>query len=184
MQENLFYSYPEYLTYFYDNSGFIRYSWKKYLKKVSTQKCATILLRNSLIPKAEIKEFIENCVHLNNDSLPKDDDFAFLSTYGYRDLIDEILIKATTEKFSFDWWIKENPKFIKFYIKQNFIEHNSLFFDNLLKNFDVPNHSKKNEEIIYSALSSIISEIPEFMDYIKGIAENLSFDLDNILFLF
>lgn len=184
LQENLFYYYPEYLTYFKDNKEHVRAAWKQNLEKSSTQKCATILLRNSLIPQSELHEFIRDAVLQNKDSIPKDDDLIFLSTYGYRKTVDEILDDATKKGTSYSWWVTANKKFIKFYIKYNLIEKNTTFFDMLFTNYTENTSDTENKNIIYSALSNVISESPDFMHFIQERATELSFDLDDILFLF
>lgn len=184
LQENLFHSCPDYLTFFKDNSEYIRSTWKTNLAKSPTQKCATILLRNSLIPHNEIKEFVHDCVFLNENSIPKDEDFIYLTAYGYRNLVDEIFDKGTKENYSFNWWIAKNQKFIKFYIKQNLIEKNEAFIDMLLNNFNSNKQNPENANIIYSALSSLITDVADFMKFVQDRAIQQSFDIDNILFLF
>lgn len=184
LQENLFHSCPDYLTFFKDNSEYIRSTWKTNLAKSPTQKCATILLRNSLIPHNEIKEFVHDCVFLNENSIPKDEDFIYLTAYGYRNLVDEIFDKGTKENYSFNWWITKNQKFIKFYIKQNLIEKNEAFIDMLLNNFNSNKQNPENANIIYSALSSLITDVADFMKFVQDRAIQQSFDIDNILFLF
>ena len=184
LQENLFHSYPEYLTYFKDNNEYIRSAWKTNLSKSSTQKCAATLLRNSLVPQNEMKEFIRECAYQNENSIPKDEDFTYLSSYGYREVINEFFDKGTKESHAFNWWITKNQKFIKFYIKQNLIEKNDLFIDMLLNNYNSSKQNAENANIIYTALSSLIADIPDFMEYVQSRASYLSFDIDNIVFFF
>lgn len=128
LQENLFHSYPEYLTYFKDNNEYIRSAWKTNMSKSSTQKCAATLLRNSLILQNEIIKFIRDCAYQNKNSIPIDEDFTYLASYGYREVIDEFFDKGTKESNSFNWWITKNQKFIKFYIKQILTEENVLLW--------------------------------------------------------
>lgn len=184
LQENLFHSCPEYLIYFKNDNEYIRSTWKTNLAKSPTQKCAAILLRNSLIPQNELKEFIHDCVFLNENSIPKDDDFIYLSAYGYREVINEIFDKGTREGNAYNWWITKNQKFIKFYIKQNLIEKNDSFIDMLLNNYTSDKQNPENTNIIYSALSTLMSDIPDFMKYVQDRASDISFDIDNILFFF
>ncbi len=184
LQENLFHSYPEYLTYFKDNTEFIRSAWKTNLAKSSTQKCAATLLRNSLIPQNEIKEFIRDCAYQNENSIPKDEDFIYLSSYGYREVIDEFFDKGTKESHAFNWWVAKNQKFIKFYIKQNLIEKNDSFIDMLLSNYNSSKQNSENANIIYTSLSTLMNDIPDFMEYVQTRANHLSFDIDNIVFFF
>ena len=115
---------------------------------------------------------------------PRGEGFTYLSSYGYREVIYEFFDKGTKESHAFNWWITKNQKFIKFYIKQNLIEKNDLFIDMLLNNNTSSKQNPKNANIIYAALSSLIADIPNFMEYVQSRANHLSFDIDNIIFFF
>ena len=54
----------------------------------------------------------------------------------------------------------------------------------LLNNYNSSKQNAENANIIYTALSSLIADIPDFMEYVQSRASYLSFDIDNIVFFF
>ena len=56
--------------------------------------------------------------------------------------------------------------------------------DMLLNNYNSSKQNAENANIIYTALSSLIADIPDFMEYVQSRASYLSFDIDNIVFFF
>ena len=64
------------------------------------------------------------------------------------------------------------------------MKKNDLFIDMLLNNYNSSKQNAENANIIYTALSSLIADIPDFMEYVESRASYLSFDIDNIVFFF
>lgn len=54
----------------------------------------------------------------------------------------------------------------------------------LLNNYNSSKQNPENANIIYTALSSLITDIPDFMEYVQSRSNHLSFDIDNIVFFF
>ena len=182
LQKELFEYCPEFLTYFKDSS-MVRELWKTTLKKVNTFKIASVLLRNSLVEVDQIKEFINDCAYMNADAIPKDEDFKFLIPYGFQDKIDDFLETALTKITSLEWWVKENQKFIKFYIKYSFNMKNAKIIDLFINGYS-NTISDEKIDILYRLFSEVINDNNINLEYAKERALANKFDIDDILFIY
>lgn len=173
---------PEFLTHFKNNSDLIRKLWMKNLGEVRTPRVACTLLRNSIIPTKEIKEFIKHCVFNSHDIIPNEEELIFLEPYGYNEKIIYIFKTALTSESAFAWWTEKNEKFIKFFIKYNIQKKNQEFVKMCLAEYPKQIKSKQRATI-YSTLSTLIED-EVLAAFVKQCAAEISFDLEDITFMF
>lgn len=173
---------PEFLTHFKNNSDLIRKLWMKNLGEVRTPRVACTLLRNSIIPTKEIKEFIKHCVFNSHDIIPNEEELIFLEPYGYNEKIIYIFKTALTSESAFAWWTEKNEKFIKFFIKYNIQNKNQEFVKMCLAEYPKQIKSKQRATI-YSTLSTLIED-EVLAAFVKQCAAEISFDLEDITFMF
>ncbi len=173
---------PEFLIYFKnENAEYIRQLWKKSDSVTAKQAC--VLLRNTIVPANQIDELIEDCIYKNKNHIPKVEELEFLIPYGYVKRLNYIIEKALSEGKAFEWWLKDNNKFMKFYIKYNFTIKKSDIIDMFLKNVTYIPEGEQTR-VLFSLFSGIIRENDEFLAYTKQRAVSLGVDLDKLLMIF
>lgn len=175
LNQEMFFWCPEYLTFFSDNNHYIRESWKKSLKEQASLKAAAALLRNSLIPHAEIPELIREHVYHMNDAIPRDEDIVFLSQYGYEKQLETVFQRILTEKSVFEWWVDQNPRFIAYYLKRCLVKKKNDVIDIVLKSYASEYRDSKSERVRL-IFSGVVAENSDFRNYISERATSLNIE--------
>ena len=173
---------PQFLEHYTkDNPDYVREVWKKNMSECQAGKIGCTLLRNSIIPKEEIKEFIEALVYGNHDSIPNDDEIVFLSNFGYLEKLNYVLENIIKSKTSFKWWVEKNGKFIEFYIKYAF-KHN---LKEVIMLF-VSNHatSENTDGVAYKLFSDVIEKNAAYQTLAKECCDEIGYRLDDITWIF
>ena len=175
ISQEMFFWHPEYLVFFSDNPQFIRESWKKDLEKRCSLKAAAALLRNSLIPNAEIPELVKEYVYYIKNEIPRDEDLVFLSQYGYEKQLETIFSELLSKKGVFEWWVNQNPRFITYYLRRCLARKNHTLIDIIIQLHASEYRDDKSNKV-YSIFSSVVTENPDFRNYINERAASLNIE--------
>lgn len=173
---------PQFLEHYVkDHSDYVREVWKKNLDKANCSKIGCVLLRNSIIPTVEIKEFIEGLIYRNHNNIPKENEITFLNNYGYLEKLKYVLNETLKEKTSFKWWIDKNEKFLEFYIK--------YIFKNKLKDvvmMIIEGHKTSNNTkgIAYEFFTIEVDGNELNKDFAQECCDELGYKLDDITWVF
>jgi hypothetical protein len=173
---------PKFLEHYKkDYPDYVREVWKTNIGKCQMGKVGCELLRNSIIPQKEIKEFIEELVYNNHDCMPSDEEINFLSNFGYSEKVKYVLEHITKDKGSFKWWIDKNTKFLEFYTKYAF--KNKL--NDVIMIF-VENHAKSEnaDGVAYKLFTDIINNNKISRAFAQECCDEIGYKLDDITWIF